>query len=326
MFILRPMSYKFLGLFFLISFLVCGCSAPPEDHLVEGKISGNYFGCATGAFVSGMGNISPFESMTGKELAIVMWYIDWNASFPEKDLNEVRSRGAIPMITWEPRLAAPYTLEAIASGEYDSYINNFAVSARKWKYRFFLRPMHEMNGFWYPWSGAQNGATTESFIRAWKRIHGIFADNGATNVTFIWSPNWESMPSPEGWNRIQNYYPGDQYVDWVGIDGYNFGSPSRTFSEIFSAPYLSIEVFASKPMMVAEFSSTNEAGKGSWITAAFGNIKDDYPKFKAFVWFNVDKSTLGETDWRVNSTPEARTAYRNAVQDDYFVGNIFFFK
>jgi len=328
----RPISLIFIGLLILsLVFLGCGGSVDTSPSR-PGKISGNYSGCATGAFLGSMESfssfIASFESDTGKELAVAMWYVAWGTSFPEADCNNVRSYGAIPMITWEPYLATAFTLEAIATGEYDSYINDFAIAAKSWGKQLFLRPMHEPNGNWYPWSGSENGAdaaAAQTYINAWRRIYNIFSGVGAKNVTVVWSVNHRSVPTNESWNQIGSYYPGDSYVDWVGADGYswdgNSGEPTyETFSQLFSTVYATFEVIApSKPMMVSELACAEGADKDTWITDAFNNLKGaSFSKFKVFAWFNINK----ERDWRVNSDNDALTAYQNAVGDSYFIENI----
>src|SRR5207247_7587356 len=89
-----------------------------------------------------------------------------------------------------------------------------------------LRWGWEMNGDWEPWSGAQNGGSSggaASFRAAWHHIHDIFSEVGAWNVVWVWSPNSGDLPHAR-WNHFSNYYPGDRYVDWVGIDGFNWGA------------------------------------------------------------------------------------------------------
>jgi len=249
-----------------------------------------------------------------------MWFVSWSESFPGGLCDLVRAEGAVPMITWEPWHA---TVESIATGEFDSYINDFALAARNWGGRLFLRPMHEMNGNWYPWSGFYSG--TGEVVAAWKRIYGIFSGVGATNVTFVWSINHRSVPSPEGWNRIENYYPGDAYVDWIGVDGYNWigdsGEPTyESFSQLFSSVYATLEALASsKPLMISEFACAEGPDKDAWITNAFNSLKgSSFSKFKAFVWFNIIK----ERDWRVDSSPAALSAFSSSMLDDYFIESL----
>ncbi len=326
---IRPGYLKFLGLILLICSICCGCGRGlPSGDGIEGKIHGDYSGCATGAYVSWEGNpgqfeanISTFETMTDKELAVVSWYVNIYEDFPLQYCNIVRSYGAIPMINLEFWLPTTGTLEKIANDFCKDEITSFALAAKNWGHRMFLRPMHEMNGNWYPWSGAANGgaAGTSEYIEAWKHIYNIFSNTGAKNVTFVWSPNNKNIP-PDSWNQMQNYYPGDEYVDWMGVDGYslcgyNPESSYETFSQVFSSAYASLEAISTtEPKMISEFSCAEGPDKPAWISDAFWQIKTNYTNFKVYVWFNK----LKEQDWRVNSSTSALTSFKSAVGDTYF--------
>jgi beta-mannanase len=274
-------------------------------------------GCYIGAFVNGLANTPGVETMIGKNLAVNMWYIDWNTSFPSSDCTTVNNYGGVPMITWEPRLNTSNTLEAISNGNYDTYITNFAQAAKSWGKLVYLRFGHEMNGNWYPWDGYHNGQSLgpAKYISAWKHIHNIFTNVGAANVVFVWSPTNKSTPD-ESWNETVDYYPGDIYVDWIAINGYNWGNGNwESFDQVFSTIYSTLESYG-KPMMIGEFASAENGGdKAAWIIDAFSKIKNNYPKFRIFVWFNINK----ERDWRINSSTNSLSAFKTAVGDNYFI-------
>ncbi len=329
----RPIVLALIGLFLFSAAVMSGCGmtsqAPPFGN---GKISGDFLGCATGVYPSGEADaatlysyLSSFESITTKECAVAMWYVSYAEEFPADRCNAVRSKGAIPMVTWEFWLTPVgiTTLEMISTGSLDAVIADFAADARSWGHRMFLRPMHEMNGNWYPWSGTWNGGAgvgTAEYIAAWRHIYSLFVTAGAGNVTFVWSPNSRSV-TDEAWNEAVNYYPGYQYVDWIGIDGYNFtgtiSSSWEWFADVFGPAYSTFEAYP-KPLMISEFSCADGSDKDSWITDAFDKIKNTYTAFKVFVWFNRDKRDVGEPDWRVNSDPNSLLFYQDAMKDGYF--------
>ncbi|MFH1684403.1 MAG: glycosyl hydrolase, partial [Candidatus Margulisiibacteriota bacterium] len=205
------------------------------------------------------------------------------------------------------------------------YITTFAQDAKDWGNLVYLRPAHEMNGNWYAWDGYTNGGQTDgpaNYIAAWKHIHDIFTNVGATNVKFVWSPNHESIPN-ESWNEAVDYYPGDNYVDWIAFDGYNWGNGNwESFDQIFSVIYATFESYG-KSMMIGEFASVEDGGdKAAWITDAFSKIESDYPKIKIFNWFNIQKyesQAGGIVDWKVNSSTGASNAFNSAMQDSYFL-------
>lgn len=253
-----------------------------------------------------------------------MWYIDWNTSFPSTDCDTANSYDGVPMLTWEPWLNTTNTLDAISNGSYESYVTTFAQAAKNWGKLVYLRFGHEMNGNWYPWDGNHNGGSAgpAKYIAAWKRIHNIFASVGATNVKFVWCPNHQSYPN-ESWNEAIDYYPGNNYVDWIAFDGYNWGDGNRkTFDEIFSVIYSTFESYG-KPLMIGEFSSTEDGGnKANWIADAFTKIKSNYPEIKSFNWFNIEKyeASAGKTvNWKVDSSDKSKNTFKDAIRDSYFL-------
>ncbi|MEA3493282.1 MAG: glycosyl hydrolase [Candidatus Margulisiibacteriota bacterium] len=283
----------------------------------------NFTGCAVGAFVNGMGNISDFQTMIGKNLAVILWYVHWQDPFPTADADTVYNNGSVPLITWEPWITHELgTLEAIAAGSYESYVTQFIQDAKDWGGPVLLRFAHEMNGNWYPWDGYHNGATLEAatkYKNAWIYIYNVKQQLNADNVYLVWTPNNTNLPA-ESWNEIANYYPGDQYVDWVGMDGYNWGYGNwQEFDAVFSSIYQALIQLTNKPIMVGEFASAEQGGsKSSWIIDAMAKLQSSYQNVKIFCWFNINK----ERDWRANSSSTSEAAFRQGLQDDYFLDTI----
>lgn len=282
----------------------------------------DFSGCGVGAFVNGMENLPSFQSMIGKNLAVVLWYVHWQDPFPSPEADIVYANGSIPLITWEPWITNPSgTLEAIASGSYESYVKEFLQAAKAWGKPLFLRFAHEMNGDWYPWSGFHNGAAEGAarYKQAWRYIYNVKEELGADNVNLVWCPNNINQPDVS-WNAVSNYYPGEEYVDWIGMDGYNWGYGGwQSFDSIFTSVYSNLTSLSSKPLMIGEFASAEQGGsKADWITDAFTKIKTNYPRIKLFSWFNIDK----ERDWRINSSAASEAAYRKAMSDSYFVESL----
>jgi hypothetical protein len=202
-------------------------------------------------------------------------------------------------------------------------IRERAAGLRDFGRPVFLRFAHEMNGDWYPWAGPLNndpGRTNgpAKYVATWRHVHDLFAEEGASNVVWVWCPNRSSFPSTR-WNDFRRYYPGDSYVDWVCIDGYNHGATEdwtawRSFEEVFRPIY---DAYASvKPIMVGETGSVELGGdKAQWIRDTHTVLKASFPSVAAFVWFNIDKNGH---DWRVNSSSGALEAYRSMGEDPYF--------
>jgi len=310
----------------------------PEYEAIPGAYLGIFYGARTPS-------LDLFESI-GKQPAIRMFYLGWGAHFSPGLYNTYAGMGQITMVTWEYMLRPagdlePYEgrlLEAIVDGVHDDHIRMWAEQVRDFGKPVLLRWGHEMNGDWYPWSGALNGGGAtdgfgdpdladgpERFVAAYRHIHDIFDQEGADNVLWLWCPNvpFEGLGD---WNQIPNYYPGDAYVDWLCIDGYNWGtcgfgasfnSQWQSFDEVFGPGYAELQAINdSKPMIIGEYASTEVGGdKAAWITDAYERIREDYPQIRAVVWFHISK----ETDWRINSSPESLEAFKQAIAGDYWL-------
>ena len=245
----------FLLLCLFLSPSSCG-TVVVSPTVLDNIRTANFSGVLTGAFVNGFENIASFEADSGKRLAVILWYVSWQSPFPTADADTVYANGSVPLLTWEPWIYnAAGTLEAIASGSYESYVTSFIQAAKDWGKPLFLRFAHEMNGNWYPWSGQP-----ENYIRAWRYIYNVKSNLKADNVIMVWCPNNDSVPT-DSWNDAGNYYPGDAYVDWIGLDGYNFGfSNWETFDQVFSGIYTALAALTSKPLMIGEFACAEDAG------------------------------------------------------------------
>jgi hypothetical protein len=290
-----------------------------------------YYGVHATSWLDNLGPVTTFERDAHKSVSIVMWYQGWGLTqgqnFEPTWMNNVRDHGSIPMISWEPQdytkgVNQPtYSLQNIISGKLDGYITKWAQASKAWRHPYFLRFAAEMNGYWFPWSELTNGNKAGQYVQAWRHVHDIFTKQGATNVTWVWSPN---IVFP-GNIPLQELYPGSSYVDWVGIDGYNWGSIGRghqpqSFSQIFQKTYtILVGMSLHKPMMIAETGSTNQqVNKAAWITDAFSvQLPKNFPEVKAFVWFNQNK----ETDWRIESSASAQTAFANAMASSQYAAN-----
>ena len=296
-------------------------------------------GVATGVAIEsaplgrpGMTAWDAWTTRVGRRPVYVMWFTDWSASFQGYTVTNAYSRGATPVITWEMKSrSTPIPYADVLAGRWNKYIDGWAAAAAKDGRPVLLRFGHEMNGDWYGWSGARNGrseAAAQQFVSVWKYVRGRFARAGATNVAWVWCVNHQSVPD-EAWNAPENYYPGDDQVEWTCADGYNWGTSQttardgwtsqwQTFDQVFGSVYARVTAKApDKPFMIGEFASSEEGGsKPAWIHDAAARMPAAYPKLRAFVWFNYDK----ETDWRVESSTASLDAFRTGfVANGYYV-------
>ena len=229
--------------------------------------------------------------------------------FAARPLEVATKNGAIPMISWEPW---PGPLRPIVVGERDAYIRRYATAAASFGAPLLLRFAHEMNLRGIPWSGS-----AELYRSAYQRVHAIFGAAGARNVRFVWSPY---VQGPNA-TQFVRYYPGDAHVDWLALDGYNWGRQRlrnrwASFDAIFAESYRAmLDLAPEKPLMLAEVSCADRGGdKASWMRdSLLEAIPNRYPAIRAVVWFNQNR--LDHADWRVDSSPEALHVWREAAAD-----------
>jgi hypothetical protein len=323
-----------------------GATARParSSARVKAQKSRIYWGAWIDGASYGFGNapwdmrsVAAFERETGKGVSIIHfgqpWFINGVAQrFYPGVLDPIRAHGSLPLVDWgswnlggSATDQPAFSLARIIDGTYDSYITAWATGARDWGHPFFLRFDHEMNGDWYAWSELRNGNKAGQFAAAWRHVHDLFVAAGATNVTWVWSPVIEYP----GWTPLAELYPGNAYVDWVAMDGYNSGlnpiQPDRwrSFSELFGPTYATLgRIAPGKPIMIAETSSTEIGGsKAAWITDALGKqLPTAFPRVKAVVWFNRAADGM---DWLVASSATARKAFAAAIGSAYYTRDEF---
>lgn len=273
-----------------------------------------------------MNFIRQFEKQAGKKPAMVMWYQDWTQDFPLQDARNVVDYGAVCHVVWEPWLWSDngkIKLDNIIKGEWDKYIEKWAADAKAFKETIYLRWGHEFNIEKYPWGILNNEKDPDKYIKAWKRVHAIFKKVGADNVKWIWCFN--NYPNPdESWNDWELAYPGDEYVDWIGIDGYNWGTTQswsgwQSFKEMLRDQVRRVsKKHPGKPLMIAEFASTEQGGdKAKWIKEIPGYLKSSMRAVNAIVWFDVKK----ESDWRITSSEKSLAAFKAIMKEPLFSGS-----
>lgn len=242
-------------------------------------------------------------------LTYYAWADDWTGNITHADL----AAGRIPLVNWEPY---DTKLDDIIGGTYDARLHELASSARDLDGKLLFDFAAEMNGNWSPWSGADNGMSADKYIAAYRHLHDVFSGDGATNIVFAWCPNVTSEPRAS-WNDTLNYYPGDDYVDWTCVDGYNWGTTDggnwQSFHDVFADVYATLAT-KHKPILIGEMASTEEGGdKAAWIDAIVPALHSDFPLIKGLVWFDIDK----ETDWRISSSPASEAAFVRMANDAY---------
>jgi Glycosyl hydrolase family 26 len=282
-----------------------------------------------------MSAVSDFEAETGKPLSLIHFaspFADCSQSpcsfysFPTTPMQNIREHGAIPFFSWSSQstpsnLSEPdFQLSDVISGSYDSYIRSFAEEAKAWGHPFFLRFNWEMNGNWFPWSEGVNGNNPGEYVAAWRHVHDIFTAVGATNATWTWCPNVD--PKNE-YTNLAELYPGDEYVDWTCMDGYNWGGSRWTsFDDLFGPTYHRItdQIAPSKPMIVGEVGSSENGGsKSEWISEMLQQLPTQFQKIRGVIWF--DK--FEEGDWPLETSAAAESSFAKGVSSSSYLTNQF---
>ena len=264
---------------------------------------------------------------------VMLFSAGWASDRFDRTLfDRVSERGMMPMLGWEPwdyevdkaarkqklpareidrtRSTQPrYRLSRIARGDFDSYLTSWAEGVKSLGYPVAIRFAHEMNGDWYPWCEKANDNRPGDYVKAWRHVHDVFRNAGVTNAIWVWSPNarW-SKTTP----RLAELYPGDEYVDWVGVSGY-YGtgafSTYWTFDEIFGPTIKEIRTFTDRPLVVTETGASDGNGrKAEWIRQTLRRLPG-HKDIIGLIWFEVNK----EMDWRIVSSPAVATAFAQSV-------------
>ena len=288
-----------------------------------------------------MNAVTDFETETGKAPSLIEFSSPFSDcsqspcsyySFPLTPFEDIRDRGAIPFFSWSSQslpsaVEEPeYQLADIAAGDYDSYIREFAEAAAAWGHPFFLRFDWEMNGTWFPWGATVNGNTPADYVAAWRHVHDVFAPAGATNASWVWCPYVNPNSTL---TDMASLYPGDEYVDWTCLDGYNWGPSAkparkwRSFSYLFGPSYRQIteSIAPTKPLLVGETASSEVGGsKEEWIAQAFAALPVEFPRIQGLIWFDKYDD---EMDWPLETSPGAESAFAAGIADPRYLANSF---
>jgi hypothetical protein len=277
------------------------------------------------------------KSLYGVLPASVMWFDSWASgrAFPVNEARMLWRRGVMPHYTWEPWNTAlgandpgQIHLADVIDGSWDGYIEARAKEFAAVRQPILVRWGHEFNGNWYPWGIANNGADPSLYVQAYRHVHDRVTAAGARNVQWVWAYNNGSSPDAP-YNDPAGAYPGDDYVDWVGIDGYNWGAgPSwdpagdhwTSFDETFATAYAKARTVApNRPVMIGEFASTEDGGdKTAWLEDMDARLRSGaYPDLKLLTYFDLTK----EEAWSPGSSPGALAAFTSWTRRRYMRGS-----
>ncbi|MDI6765980.1 MAG: glycosyl hydrolase [Bacteroidota bacterium] len=294
--------------------------------------------------------IRRFEKLSGKHIVWVYFSNNWikNIKFPKSQVRITSRAGSIPYIRMMPRTTFDqgvpdpvYSMQRIIDGDFDASLTQWAIDAKTTNIPLIIEFGTEVNGSWFPWNGAWNGGSVttdygdpnlpdgpERFRDAYRHIINIFRTQNVQNITWVFHVNAGSFPA-EAWNSMAAYYPGDDYIDWIGVSVYGPQVPGndwQSFTDILDGAYPELTTISvTKPLAVLEFGAVEQGipeEKAQWVRDALQAIKSNrYPRIKAISywhskWRNADRSI---SNLKIDSSPAVLSAYKETIKDSFFV-------
>jgi len=299
--------------------------------------------------------IEDFDKLIGKRIFWAYFSNNWGKNrdgvkFPRKKVEAIASTGTIPFVRMMPRQILDtaydktFSLQKIIEGNFDEQLHQYARDVKDYGRTVLMDFGLEMNGNWFPWSGAVNGGGVrtkygspdkadgpERFVDSYRHIVDIFREEGVKNVTWFWHPDVYSEPDAK-WNRQKEYYPGDDYVDWIGISAYGPQNPDEDYWDSFPTIMKEtqnriLEITNNKPIALLEFGVTDhhpQGRKAAWLAGAFKYILDKNSplQFKAISpWHeNWEEDDDLWATLRLDSSASALATFKKNIANERFVG------
>jgi hypothetical protein len=278
----------------------------PSGYRALSTAPGSYIGLYPKGVPGSFAGVTAFTTATGIKPDVVPYYSGWLEPFQVSFAMTAVDNGAVPLVQMDPD---DVSVAAIAGGKSDAYLSEFAEAVRAFRHPVILSFGHEMNGNWYSWSNQHTSPAV--FVAAWRHIVRLFRAQGARNVTWLWAVNvinpQSDVPSPRPW------WPGANYVTWVGIDGY-YLRPSSTFASLFGPTIAAVRALTRRPILISETAATPSTGQPAKIADLFAGVR--LYELLGFVWFD----SVHDGDWRLSS-PAAIAAFRRGAAGHQDLGS-----
>lgn len=346
---LRTVTFSLIavGHFFHAALAQAAKLVPPSHGIYHGAFPGSS-GNADNVTAS---DVASFESLARKQTTWVYFSNHWfgGIRFPTSEVAEIRRAGRIPflrLMPWsedsEGRPDPIYNMQAFVDGKFDSDIRAFARAARDSGTPLMMEFGPEANGSWFPWNGKWNGGGSTTlypqqmwpdgpsrFRDAYRRIVRLFREVGTENVTWVF--HIDAQPEPEvWWNGMSYYYPGDEYIDWIGVSAFGAQLPDhdwRQLRDVLDPVYEEIlQISKTKPIALVEFGVIDKpdtSHKARWMQTALSDIAHGrYPRMKAIsYWNSYGWLEDGSANMRIDSSAETLSAYRRAMTNPIFISS-----
>jgi hypothetical protein len=280
-------------------------SPPPAAHASLPPSLASYLGVFEPGAPPAYDPVADFAAVAGRKPNLLGFYSGWTEPFDTSFAQTLHRNGVIPFVQIDPTDAS---IAAIANGTYDDYLRTYADSVRGFDHNVVIGFGHEMNAPWYSWG--YRHVTPATFVAAWRHIVTLFRDDGADNVTWVWTVQADEP----GTRPIASWWPGAQYVTWVGIDGYYY-RPTDTFDSVFGQTIDQVKAFTSKPVLLSETAVGPHAGQIVKIQDLFQGMVAY--KTLGLVWFDVAQhGGIDRQDWRIEDSAPAEISFRLGVANE----------
>jgi len=250
-----------------------------------------FFGLEASGAPENMSPVSSVGAGLGVSPNLIGQYVSWGRPFDTMAATNALDSGALYYMVWEP--FAP-SVASIADGASDAYITRFAQAVRSFGEPLAISFGHEMNGNWYPWG--TTGTTAANFVAAWRHLHELFGAAHATNVIWVWNPN---IINPMPGVPLEPLWPGNSYVDWIGMTGYFAVTGPHTFDGVYGPTMTQIRRFTTKPFIIAETAVETSSSELNSVSSLIGSVKNNSDVL-GFVWFDYYKNGV---DWSLDRPP-----------------------
>lgn len=266
------------------------------------------------SFGSAVDEVDEYRELAGHDITTSLFFKTWanHPEFKRFEFTRLIRRGIVPVLSWEPwdnskGLAQPeISLSSIARGDHDDFVRSWAAGIASLEAPIVLRFGHEMNGHWYPWSAYSNGNTPEDYVAAWRHLHMLFEEEGAENVIWCFSVNVNRF-LPD--RALQDAYPGDSYVDLIGISGYSVAK-TDDYRTVYESTFSELQEFSEKPVLITEIGVGGErASRPDRILSMLDGLASQGGVI-GYVWFQKSK----REDWKIDSTPATLREYQSAAR------------
>ncbi len=326
---------------------------PPSGSLYHGVFPGRFDGAEDEVTSF---DLDEYELKAGKSAAWVYFSHNWfnDRAFPLETVEWIHERGSIPYIRLMMRNSEDqhkaekvFTLNSILEGKFDRDIRAWCRTAASLDYPILAEYGTEVNGNWFSWNGIWNGGGKrgsygvsddpdgpERFRDTYRYLIDVCRIEGAGNITWVFHVNHEDHPQ-EAWNRFENYYPGNEYIDWLAMSVYGAQSPFDDewpdFEMAYNAAYdRLVEMAPGKPVIVAEFGMNGyhpKADPADWTARALAALKrsalQPNSRLAGFSWWNEgwpnNDDPMMDTNMRIQDNPILADVFQREVAGDPLV-------